>query len=69
MATSVLVMARITMVQASSCGSLNLSIDPNSNLSLSRSNSKQTGRIRKGPAPLNLEIPEHEFQDNILIVG
>jgi len=28
-----------------------------------------SGRIRKGPAPLNLEIPEYEFQDNILIVG
>jgi len=28
-----------------------------------------SGRIRKGPAPLNLEVPEYEFQDNILIVG
>jgi len=27
------------------------------------------GRIRRGPAPLNLEIPEHEFNDNILIIG
>jgi len=28
------------------------------------------GRIRKGPAPLNLEVPEHEFQDDgILVVG
>jgi ubiquinol-cytochrome c reductase iron-sulfur subunit len=27
------------------------------------------GRIRKGPAPLNLEIPEYEFQGDILIVG
>jgi len=28
-----------------------------------------SGRIRKGPAPLNLEIPPHEFNDNILIIG
>ncbi|RWS23372.1 cytochrome b-c1 complex subunit Rieske-like protein, partial [Leptotrombidium deliense] len=28
-----------------------------------------SGRIRKGPAPLNLEVPPHEFQDNILVVG
>jgi ubiquinol-cytochrome c reductase iron-sulfur subunit len=28
-----------------------------------------SGRIRKGPAPLNLEIPEYEFQGDILIVG
>lgn len=29
-----------------------------------------SGRIRKGPAPLNLEIPEHEFMDDgILVVG
>ncbi|KAK2583985.1 hypothetical protein KPH14_006446 [Odynerus spinipes] len=28
-----------------------------------------SGRIRKGPAPLNLEIPYYEFQDNILVVG
>lgn len=28
-----------------------------------------SGRIRKGPAPLNLEIPEHEFKDNILVIG
>jgi hypothetical protein len=28
------------------------------------------GRIRKGPAPLNLEIPEYDFADeNTLIVG
>jgi len=28
-----------------------------------------SGRIRKGPAPLNLEVPEYEFQGDILIVG
>jgi len=29
-----------------------------------------SGRIRKGPAPLNLEVPEHVFGENgILIVG
>ncbi|CUS20950.1 LAQU0S02e02102g1_1 [Lachancea quebecensis] len=28
-----------------------------------------SGRIRKGPAPLNLEIPEYEFDDTKLIVG
>jgi len=29
-----------------------------------------SGRIRKGPAPLNLEIPPYEFQtDDLLIVG
>ncbi|KAG0170246.1 hypothetical protein DFQ28_002199 [Apophysomyces sp. BC1034] len=28
-----------------------------------------SGRIRKGPAPLNLEIPEYSFQDGKLIVG
>ncbi|ORE06236.1 Rieske Fe-S protein [Rhizopus microsporus var. microsporus] len=28
-----------------------------------------SGRIRKGPAPLNLEIPEYNFQDGKLIVG
>jgi len=28
------------------------------------------GRIRKGPAPLNLEVPEHEFlDDGLLVVG
>lgn len=27
------------------------------------------GRIRKGPAPLNLEIPEYTFQGDTLIVG
>jgi len=28
------------------------------------------GRIRKGPAPLNLEVPEHEFMDDgVLVVG
>jgi len=28
-----------------------------------------SGRIRKGPAPLNLEIPTYEFQEDLLIVG
>ena len=28
-----------------------------------------SGRIRKGPAPLNLEVPEYEFQGDTLIVG
>lgn len=29
-----------------------------------------SGRIRKGPAPANLEIPKHEFQsDELLVVG
>ncbi|ORX62612.1 cytochrome b-c1 complex subunit Rieske [Hesseltinella vesiculosa] len=28
-----------------------------------------SGRIRKGPAPLNLEIPEYNIQDTTLIVG
>ncbi|KAI8877225.1 cytochrome b-c1 complex subunit Rieske [Backusella circina FSU 941] len=28
-----------------------------------------SGRIRKGPAPLNLEIPEYNFQEDKLIIG
>lgn len=28
-----------------------------------------SGRIRKGPAPLNLEVPVHEFKGNLLVVG
>lgn len=29
-----------------------------------------SGRIRKGPAPLNLEVPQYEFiEGNILVVG
>ncbi|XP_061532751.1 cytochrome b-c1 complex subunit Rieske, mitochondrial [Phycodurus eques] len=28
-----------------------------------------SGRIRKGPAPLNLEVPYYEFQDDTVIVG
>lgn len=28
-----------------------------------------SGRIRKGPAPLNLEVPPHTYTDNLLIVG
>jgi len=28
-----------------------------------------SGRIRKGPAPLNLEVPYYEFKDGLLVVG
>ncbi|ORX56816.1 cytochrome b-c1 complex subunit Rieske [Hesseltinella vesiculosa] len=28
-----------------------------------------SGRIRKGPAPLNLEIPEYAINDSLLIIG
>eukprot|EP00824_Muranothrix_gubernata_P016709 TRINITY_DN34427_c0_g1_i1.p1 TRINITY_DN34427_c0_g1~~TRINITY_DN34427_c0_g1_i1.p1 ORF type:complete len:217 (+),score=35.62 TRINITY_DN34427_c0_g1_i1:68-652(+) len=28
-----------------------------------------SGRIRKGPAPLNLEVPKHELQGNTIVVG
>ncbi|THK33057.1 cytochrome b-c1 complex subunit Rieske, mitochondrial [Diachasma alloeum] len=28
-----------------------------------------SGRIRKGPAPLNLEVPTYEFVDDLVIVG
>lgn len=28
-----------------------------------------SGRIRKGPAPLNLEVPEHDFTDDAILVG
>jgi len=28
-----------------------------------------SGRIRKGPAPLNLEVPEHNFNGDVLVVG
>ncbi|XP_060075536.1 cytochrome b-c1 complex subunit Rieske, mitochondrial-like [Ylistrum balloti] len=29
-----------------------------------------SGRIRKGPAPLNLEVPQHSFpEDDILVIG
>ncbi|KAK0075326.1 hypothetical protein PV325_007044 [Microctonus aethiopoides] len=28
-----------------------------------------SGRIRKGPAPLNLEVPYYEFREDIVIVG
>ncbi|RHZ82249.1 hypothetical protein Glove_110g111 [Diversispora epigaea] len=28
-----------------------------------------SGRIRKGPAPLNLEVPQYEFEGDTLIVG
>jgi len=28
-----------------------------------------SGRVRKGPAPLNLEIPPYEFKDDLLVVG
>lgn len=28
-----------------------------------------SGRIRKGPAPLNLEVPPHVFNEGLLVVG
>merc|ERR1712165_376488 len=28
-----------------------------------------SGRIRKGPAPLNLEVPYYEFKDDVVVVG
>lgn len=28
-----------------------------------------SGRIRKGPAPLNLEVPYYEFQNDVVVVG
>lgn len=28
-----------------------------------------SGRIRKGPAPLNLEVPPHRFEGNTVIIG
>lgn len=28
-----------------------------------------SGRIRRGPAPLNLEVPPHSFESDLLIVG
>ena len=28
-----------------------------------------SGRVRKGPAPLNMEVPRHEFQGDLLVVG
>lgn len=28
-----------------------------------------SGRIRRGPAPLNLEIPEYKINDGLLVVG
>lgn len=28
-----------------------------------------SGRIRRGPAPLNLEVPFYEFQDDLVLVG
>ncbi|XP_012273907.1 cytochrome b-c1 complex subunit Rieske, mitochondrial [Orussus abietinus] len=28
-----------------------------------------SGRIRKGPAPLNLEVPQYEFVDDVVVVG
>lgn len=28
-----------------------------------------SGRIRQGPAPANLEVPEYFFQDDLLVVG
>jgi len=28
-----------------------------------------SGRIRKGPAPKNLEVPEYMFKDNLIVIG
>ena len=28
-----------------------------------------SGRIRLGPAPLNLEVPGHKFDGNVLVIG
>merc|ERR1711974_417132 len=28
-----------------------------------------SGRIRKGPAPLNLEVPYYEFKDDVVILA
>ncbi|RCN38250.1 hypothetical protein ANCCAN_15811 [Ancylostoma caninum] len=28
-----------------------------------------SGRIRRGPAPLNLEVPPYSFRDNIIVIG
>lgn len=28
-----------------------------------------SGRIRKGPAPLNLEVPTYQFKGDIVLVG
>ncbi|KJH49227.1 ubiquinol-cytochrome c reductase, iron-sulfur subunit [Dictyocaulus viviparus] len=28
-----------------------------------------SGRVRKGPAPLNLQVPEYTFKDNVIVVG
>lgn len=28
-----------------------------------------SGRIRKGPAPLNLEVPNYQFKGDIVLVG
>lgn len=28
-----------------------------------------SGRIRKGPAPTNLEVPEYQFVENTVVVG
>merc|ERR1712165_524481 len=28
-----------------------------------------SGRIRKGPAPLNLEVPYYEFKEDVVVVG
>jgi hypothetical protein len=37
---------------------------------LSLDDTDVAGRARKGPAPLNLEIPEYDFADeNTLIIG
>ncbi|EYC37408.1 hypothetical protein Y032_0793g2379 [Ancylostoma ceylanicum] len=28
-----------------------------------------SGRIRRGPAPLNLEVPPYTFKDNTIVIG
>ena len=39
-------------------------------LSMSRFTLHTSGRIRKGPAPLNLEVPPYEFvSDDIIRIG
>ena len=38
---------------------------------MTSANSSTAGRIRKGPAPLNLEVPAYEFSeaDEKLVIG
>lgn len=28
-----------------------------------------SGRVRKGPAPLNLEVPSYQFKGDLVVVG